>query len=82
MPGIPSARLPVDWMGDCCESPHPQVRIALRSRWLIETCDSTRWSGRRVPGWHEEHSENLLLHATAFINGDAVDARLKVEYEV
>ncbi|APP76383.1 hypothetical protein [Xanthomonas vesicatoria] len=40
--GIQFAVLPVGWVGDWHESPHPQWVIPLRGRWFIETGDGTR----------------------------------------
>lgn len=34
--------LPVGWVGDWHESPHPQWVVALRGRWFIEAQDGTR----------------------------------------
>ncbi|MCC5069550.1 hypothetical protein [Xanthomonas campestris] len=40
--GVQFAVLPVGWVGDWHESPHPQWVIPLRGRWFIETGDGTR----------------------------------------
>ncbi|KTT16842.1 hypothetical protein [uncultured Pseudacidovorax sp.] len=36
------AVLPVGWVGDWHESPHPQWVVPLRGRWFIETMDGQR----------------------------------------
>jgi hypothetical protein len=40
--GVSFAILPVGWVGDWHESPHPQWVIPLRGRWFLETTDGTR----------------------------------------
>lgn len=56
--GVQFAVLPVGWVGDWHESPHPQWVIPLRGRWFIETGDGTRGNGpwrypfRPGPGHH------------------------------